>query len=613
MELRDYLNVVRARKWVVIQAVIVVTLVALIASLLLPKSYQGEAKVLISEKDTGAALLGTLLPELSSQPERGLQTQVQLMQLRPIAEAVVRKLGLKMTPSDLLDHVAVSASGQTNVVVITVTASDPKTAADITNEMASQYVAWSKATKRESIKAAADEVDTRLAAAKQQVLDLGRKIQSEGKSDELSAELDIATSAYATLAQKLEELRVNEQLEVGSGLVVSPAIVDSVAVSPKVTRNAGLGLAVGLVFGLGMAFLYEYLDNTIKSTEEAEKLYGAPVLGHIPLEKFEKGEKRRLTIVQHPGSPAAEAYRVLRNSLDFINFEHNIRTLVVTSAAPGEGKSTVAANLAAGLAQAGQKVVLVSCDFRRPTTETFFGVANMIGLSEVLTGSNSLKSALQRPGDEQLLVLTSGKMPPNPSELLGSQKMKELIESLEEWGDWVIIDTPPLLAVADPAAVARWADGVLVITRGGQSTRDAAKKASEMLGKVGAKVVGTVVWGLEEGPGGRGYGYYGYGYGYGGYYYYSDYYNQTPGRSKGKGADSGAQATVNVQGSEIEPEAYIPAKSPGRRAAEFIGRVMAGVLVFLVILAVVAVLVYALHAFAGVDVGWSLIRSLLPQ
>jgi capsular exopolysaccharide synthesis family protein len=116
---------------------------------------------------------------------------------------------------------------------------------------------------------------------------------------------------------------------------------------------------------------------------------------------------------------------------------------LVTSAAPGEGKSTVASNLAAGLAQAGKKVVLMSCDFRRPTTDQFFGVNNMIGLSEVLLGANSLKSALQRPGDEQLLVLTSGKMPPNPSELLGSQKMADLIENLKEWADWIVIDSPP--------------------------------------------------------------------------------------------------------------------------------------------------------------------------
>jgi capsular exopolysaccharide synthesis family protein len=603
VELRDYLNVIRARKWIIIQAVVIVTLTALVVSFLQPSTYQGQATVLVSEKDTGAALLGTSLSDFS-QPERGLQTQVQLMQLRPLAETTIRALDLQVTPDDLLSRVSVSAVGQTNVVTIVVTDSTAKRAADTANEMAKAYVDWSRETKRESIKSAADEMQKRLDDAQAQILDLGKKIESSGKSDQLTAELQIATGLYATLADKLEQLRINEQLEVGSGRVVSAAIADPSPVSPKPVRNGALGLAVGLVFGLGMAFLSEYLDNTIKSTEEAEKLYGVPVLGHIPSEQFEKGEKRRLTIVQHPGSPAAEAYRVLRNSLDFINFQHDIKTLIITSAAPGEGKSTVAANLAAGLAQAGKKVVLVSCDFRRPTTEQFFGVQNLIGLSDVLTGVNSLKSALQRPGDEQLLVLTAGKMPPNPSELLGSEKMRDLLESLKEWGDWIIIDTPPLLAVADPAAVARWADGVLLVSRGGVSTREAAKKARELLDKVGARIIGAVVWGLEEAGSGRGYGYY---YdGYRGGYDYSDYYSPQGGERRSKKApDSGAKGTV-AAGGLPEPEIYVPEKSVGRRVAESLGRIMAGLLAFLVVLVIALVIVY----FADKAFGWGLLTQL---
>ncbi|MBE0416981.1 MAG: polysaccharide biosynthesis tyrosine autokinase, partial [Coriobacteriia bacterium] len=519
MELRDYLNVISARKWVIVQAVLIVTLTALLASFIQSPTYEGEAKVLISERDAGAALLGTTFAEFSN-PERGLQTQVQLMQLRPLAQNTIRALGLQTGPDALLRHVNVTAVGQTNIVRITATDGDSDMAAAIANQMAEEFVEWSKETKRESITAAVDEVDARLQQAQDEVLELGRRIQREGRSDELDAELRIVTGLYTTLAEKLEELRIQQQLEVGSGRVVSPAVVTGDPVSPQPLRNGVLGLAVGLVFGLGMAFLYEYLDNTIKSTEDAERLYGAPVLGTIPLEKFERDEVRRLTIVQHPGSPAAEAYRVLRNSLDFINFEHDIKTLLVTSAAPGEGKSTVAANLAASLAQAGKKVALVTCDFRKPTTEAFFGVHTMIGLSDVLTGSHSLKAALQCPGDKSLLIMTSGKIPPNPSELLGSQKMRDLVTDLEEWADWVIIDTPPLLAVADAAAVARWVDGVLIVSRAGTSTRETAAKGVEMLEKVGARIIGSVVWGLDTAAAGSGY--------YSGYYgdYYSGYYKQ---------------------------------------------------------------------------------------
>jgi capsular exopolysaccharide synthesis family protein len=601
VELRDYLNVIRARKWVIIQAVVIVTITAIVVSLLQPAVFEGQAKVLISDRDTGAAILGTAISDLTSQPERGLQTQVQLMQLRPLAENTIRKLGLKETPEDLLKNVTVSAVGQTNIVTITTRAGDSRMASMIANTLAEEFVSWSREYKRESIKAAADEVDVRLEQSKQELLELGRRISTQGKSDELSAELAIATGSYTTLAGQLEGLRIQEQLEVGSGRVVSPAVVTEEKVEPSPKRNGALGLAVGLIFGLGMAFFYEYLDNTIKSSEEAEKVYGAPVLGLIPAEKYDKDEKRRLTLITHSGTPAAEAYRVLRNSLDFINFEHNIKTLLVTSAAPAEGKSTVASNLAAGLAQAGKKVVLLSCDFRRPTTQQFFQVNTMIGLSDVLTGANSLKSALQRSGElANLLILTSGKLPPNPSELLGSEKMHMLIKELEEWADWVIIDSPPLLAVADGAAVARWVDGALIVTKGGVSTRDAGKKAAEMLTQVGARVIGTVVWGLESTPGGGGYGYYG-GKGYKGYYYYADYYSSVP--ADGRSAKHKASATPSAQ---TQQNVYIPQTSPGRKFAEAVGKVLTGVLAALVVIAIVLLVVY----FLDQAMGWDFVQRL---
>jgi non-specific protein-tyrosine kinase len=609
VELRDYLNVIRARKWVIIQAVVIVTLVAVVVSVIQAPSYESEARVLIAEKDTGSALLGMSLSEFS-QPERGLQTQVQLMQVRPLLENTIRKLDLGIAPDDLAKRITISGVGQTNIVSIKATDGDSQMAADIANTLAEEFVTWSRDYKRESIQAAINEVEMRLEESKTEILELGKRIKDEGKSDDLSAELSIATGAYTTLAGQLEQLKINEQLEVGSGRIVSPAVVTEEPVEPRPVRNGALGLAVGVVFGLGMAFLYEYLDNTIKSSEEAEEFYGAPVLGLIPAEKFEKGEKRRLTIVQHAGSPAAEAYRVLRNSLDFVNFEHDIKTLLVSSAAPAEGKSTVAANLAAGLAQAGKKVAFVNCDFRRPTTDQFFTVNNIIGLADVLAGTNTLKAALQQPmANLNLLVLTPGKLPPNPSELLGSKKMEELIRSLEEWADWVIIDSPPLLAVADGAAVARWVHGVLMVSKGTESTRDAARKAREMLDKVGARVAGVVVWGLEGGAGGGGYGYYGYGK-YGGYYYYSDYYANTPADDKrgNKNGKSGKPTKASAKAVDIPAEGgiYIPPVSPGRRFLQAFGRIMTGVLVAIAVIAIIVLVVY----FLDQAMGWGIIAML---
>lgn len=601
VELKDYLHVIRVRKWWIIIAVAVAVATATAVSLLLPPTYEGTASVLITEKDTGAALAGVVLNELSAQPERGLQTQVQLMQLRPIAELVIRKLNLRTTPEELLERVTISAVGQTNLANLTVTDSTPKLAADTANVLAETYVEWSRQLKRASITSALQEVDARLSESKLEILELGKKLTGKDtaalRSDlkdvlsrqqtltdslvqlhvdeqyetdetrvasirakitstqrqladarakvtdigdrlgstsdaannkELVAQLQIATGLYTTLAEKYETLKVTEQLEAGAGKVVASAVIETEPVSPKPLRDIAIGLAVGLIVGLGLALLAEYLDNTIKSAGETEAIYGAPVLGNIPTEVFEKGEKRRLTIVESPGSRAAEAYRSLRNSIDYVNFEHDIKTVLITSAAPSEGKSTVSANLAASLAMGGAKVALVNCDFRRPTTDQFFDVNNQLGLSDVLSDRVPLSAALQSTAGVGVSVLTPGKMPPNPSELLASKKMVGLVDQLKVAYDWVIVDSPPLLAVADAAATARWTDGVLVVTRAGVSTMPAATNARDILDKVGARILGVVVWGLSDG-GARGHGYGGY---YGGYY--SEYYG-------GRASDSGAR------------------------------------------------------------------------
>lgn len=507
MELRDYLNVIRARRWIIIQAVAVVMITAVVVSLLQPPTYQGQAKILIKNQDVGTAIFGSSSGNNPVNANGGLDTQVQLVQLRPLAEKVVRSVRLPYSPDALLAKVNVSEIGLTNVITLTATDGNAARAADIANALADAYVQWSRDNMRASITAAANEVQTQLSQATSEALSLGQRVQTSPKSSQLTAELNIAITNYTQLALKLEELKVNEQLALGSGSVVSPAAVDPVPISPKPARDAVLGLVVGLAFGLGLAFLLEYLDNSIKSAEDVETLYGAPVLGHIPEEKVRKGEKRRLSIGPGPTGAAAEAYRVLRNNLSFVNFQNDIKTLLVTSSAPGEGKSTVAANLAAALVHSGAKVVLVNGDFRRPVTDEFFDVDNSVGLSDALLGRADLSTALQRSSDH-LSVLNSGPMPPNPSELLGSQKMGEIVKILEELFDWVIVDSPPLLVAADTSALVRWADGVLVISRGGVSTRQAAKAGREMLERVGARVVGVVLWGLSDAASGV-YGIYG--------------------------------------------------------------------------------------------------------
>jgi capsular exopolysaccharide synthesis family protein len=495
--------------WLIVPSVIVFTLGAVVFSLLQKPSYRGVALVVVTGQDTGFTMLGTPQPQQSYQPGRDIvQTQVEVIQSPRIAEQVIADLDLSQSVAGLLNRVTASADTGTNNITIQAIDASAAGAARIANAFAEVYVAWSRDNQSRSIKTAADDVQRRLTLAQQQIVAI-EETATASVADQ--SRLQAARTLYATLADKLEQLRVGGQLATGAGSVLASAVADPAPVSPRPLRDGGLGLAAGLALGLGMVFLAEQLDTKIRSSEEAEEIYGAPVLGNIPIDTFNKRETSRLTLLQHPDSPAADAYRGLRINLDFVNFESHIKTVIVTSAAPSEGKSTVAANLAIALSQAGQRVVLLNCDFHRPAGGTFLECVNgHIGLSDLLLTGKPEVDAFQQPqGLERLVVVAAGSAPPNPSDLLGSSRMQELIAALRESMDWVIMDAPPLLAVADTVALARWADGVLIVTHIGASTRAAARAARDQLEKIGARILGISVWGLRNSATARAYsGYY---------------------------------------------------------------------------------------------------------
>jgi non-specific protein-tyrosine kinase len=509
----DYLKIMRARKWIIIQAVVVVMFVIVVTSALQKPIYKGEAKVLITSSDAGAAIFGSSNSDLAGATERGSQTQVEIIKSSPVAELAARSLAsstspypFSISPDDLLNRVSVEAVGQTNIVTVSATDGSAIRAAAMANALAAAYVQWSKDAQSQSIKAAADKVQNRLNVAESEILSLAAQARTSGDSAALSDRLALANAKYATLSQKLEELRVNEELGVANGRVMGVAAVPTTPISPKPFRSAVLGLGVALVLGVSLALVAEQMDSTVKSVEEAESLYGAPVLGDIP---GEKSPDQRLAMVLNPGGVAAEAYRVLRSNLNFVNFNRDIHTLLITSSEAGEGKSTVAANLAAVLAIAGEKVALVNADFHKPIDRDLFRVNNTIGLSDILVGSASVDAVIQRPKGVNLIVVSPGKTPPNPSELLGSDRMEPFIEELKKWADWIIVDSPPLLATSDAVALTRWSDAVLLVAHAGVSTRQSAAAGREMLERVGARTVGVVVWGLKKGRASGGYGFHG--------------------------------------------------------------------------------------------------------
>ncbi|MDX6228574.1 MAG: tyrosine-protein kinase, partial [Frankiales bacterium] len=287
---------------------------------------------------------------------------------------------------------------------------------------------------------------------------------------------------------------------------VQKASVPTAPVAPNKKVDVALGLLLGLALGIGIAVLLDVLDTSVKSAEDLEAISESAVLGVIGFDS--DAAKSPLIVQTDPHSPRAEAFRQLRTNLQFVDIDHPVKSIVITSSIPQEGKSTTTANLAITLAQAGLKVVLVEADLRRPKLMQYLGVEGAVGLTSVLIGRVTLDDALQPWGNGSLMVLPSGPTPPNPSELLGSQGMADLIASLEQQADIVLVDAPPLLPVTDAAVLAKICDGALLIVRHGATTREQVTRAAESLRVVDAHLIGNVLnMAPAKGPDAYGYGY----------------------------------------------------------------------------------------------------------
>ena len=288
---------------------------------------------------------------------------------------------------------------------------------------------------------------------------------------------------------------VDEVENQGSG---PPSVQFEVVSGPNVTKvpprravAIAIPAAIGLVAGLGLAWLLEVRDKTIRSEAQLRALEEGPVLGTVPFDRrLREGPRGRRVA---PSSAGLEAFRQLRTNLEFIDVSSPVQILVVTSSVAEEGKTTTATNLASSLVAANRRVLIVEADLRRPTLDDYFKVAGATGLTDVIVGRGDIDAAMQPVGIKGLMLLPSGQLPPNPSELVGSEAMVQLLESLRDRFDVVIINTPPLLPVTDAAVLAAHADGVLVVVRAGRTTRQQLSLAMSALHAVGARVLGTVL------------------------------------------------------------------------------------------------------------------------
>ena len=505
------LRVLRRRKWLFLQAVVLVPAVAVVVSLRQQELYRSSAEVLLSSQNLAASLTGIQDLTFAQGAERVAQTQADLARVPEVAGRVLEATGLTdRTPADFLEASEVSAKVNADLLVFQVTDPSPSLAARLTTEYARQYTIYRRELDTTALTRARGEVEDQLA-----------RLEAEG---------DRKSPLYAALAEKEQQLRTLEVLQTSNAFLVRPAGAAE-KVQPKPVRNGGLGLLLGLVLGLGLAFLRETLDTRVRSAEEIEERLGLPLLARLPEPPRNLRRKQELVMLAAPSGPQAEAFRMLRTNLDFANLERNVRTIMVTSAVEREGKSTTVANLAVALARTGRRVVLVDLDLRRPIIHRFLRLEGRPGLTNVALGQVRLEQALVRlgvsdaagrrdaqpNGDGQaavtgiLEVLLSGPLPPQVGEFVGTPALAEILEQLAERADLVLIDSPSLLTVGDTMTLSSRVDALLVVTRLNVVRRPMLTELARALEASPAQKLGLVVTGagLDEG--------YGYGYGYGYY------------------------------------------------------------------------------------------------
>ena len=533
MELKQYLAVVWKWAWLIVLAVAVAAFSSYYASRSATKVYQASTTLMVGQ--------GVNNPNPDSSQiytsEQLAQTYVQMVKRQPVLQGVVDTLKLSIPWEALKGQVSAAPIQGTNMLEIRVVDTNPLRAKVLADEAAHQLILQSPTpTDQQQDQRVAfvnnqlSELEKRIEQANQSIEDLQTSLANEVSARRIQ---DIQTQ-IATLQNQLNIWQTNYAvlLTYAKGGVNYLSVLESASlptwpINASNRQNMLLAASIGLILAVAAAFLMEYLDDTIKSPDDVQRVLNSAPLAMIARIGNIKEPGDALVAANAPKSSLAEAYRVLRTNLQFAAVDNPVSILVITSSGPQEGKSTTAANLAVVMAQAGKRTLLVDTDLRRPSQHKVFALSNRLGLTNLLLADQpDLVATAQKTSVEGLSVLTSGPLPPNPAELLASKRLDAVIDLARANYDSVIFDSPPVLAVADASILTAKVGEVFMVVDTGRTRSDVARRAKEALDKTGASFLGVALNRLSPRRSGYGYNY---------YYYDSSDGDQRKGRRRRKG------------------------------------------------------------------------------
>jgi len=500
LKLKHYLRLSWRWSWLVVLSAALAGTVAYILSGYVVPTYAASTSLLINQ-----APATTLSPDINSlRTNEGLaRTYVELLNKRPVLEEVVANLHLDIDPGDLQKEVDVTLIPSTQLLMITVEAPDPQRAAKIANEIVrvfstqnQEFQARRYANAKQSLQQelARIQADMNVTQAKLEAMKTFTSTADLAEQSQLRIIVAQYSSNYASVLNNYESVLLAEAQSTDNLKVVEAAMPPSTPIRPRTLLNIILAAFVGSALSFGLVLLVDHLDDSIKSSEDVGELIGISTLaaiGRISASKL----PNKLVTSRKTNARFGEVYRLLRTNIEFSAADRHIRTLIVTSSNRLEGKSITAANLAIVLAQKGKRIILVDANLRRPMLHKFFQQPNTSGVTTALLqrGHVPATDLLVSTDVDNLYVLPSGPLPPNPTELLGSQQMYDLVEELKEHADLVIFDSPPLLPVVDAMVLAHICDAALLVVMAGATRPDALRRARDQLAQSGTYTLGVVL------------------------------------------------------------------------------------------------------------------------